>query len=71
MNTQIQKTGAQSRNTHHWLDVLEEHQVTHMALDPLHDIRLIEQLQTHPEWIVEFANEEAIFYVRTPAPISF
>jgi len=52
-----------------WLDVLEENHVKFMVLDPIHDSTLIEQLQTHPSWIVEFANEEAIFFVREEAPV--
>jgi hypothetical protein len=48
----------------HWLDVLEEHHVRFIALDPQHDKKLIQALQSRPEWIVEFANEEAIFFVR-------
>jgi hypothetical protein len=48
----------------HWLDVLEEYHVRHIALDPQHDKKLIEALRSRPEWVVEFANEEAIFFVR-------
>jgi hypothetical protein len=35
-----------------------------MALDPRHDSKLIEQLKTRPGWMVEYANEEAMFFVR-------
>ncbi len=55
---------AQTDISRHWLAVLEENHVNFIALDPLHDVKLIEQLQIHPEWIVEFANDEAICFVR-------
>ena len=48
----------------YWLDVLQENHVRYMALDPQHDARLIELLQTSPEWKVDFADAEAIFFVR-------
>lgn len=57
-------SSAQTGISRHWLDVLEENHVTFMALDPLHDVKLIEQLQTRPGWIVEFATEDAIFFAR-------
>jgi hypothetical protein len=47
-----------------WLDVLDENHVQFMVLDPVHDTVLIEQLNDHTGWIVEYASEEAIFYVR-------
>jgi hypothetical protein len=59
-----QTTGAQSSISRHWLDVLEANNVNFMVLDPVHDIYLIEQLQSHPGWMVEFASEEAVFFVR-------
>ena len=59
-------SGAQTGISRHWLDVLEENGVRFMVLDPHHDGKLIEQLQTHPEWVVEFANHEAIFFVHQP-----
>ena len=55
---------AQTDISRHWLDVLEENHVKLIALDPLRDVKLIEQLQTRPGWIVEFSNDEAIFFVR-------
>ena len=58
------KTGAQTGISRYWLDVLETYNVNFMALDLLHDKKLIEQLQTRPDWIVEYATEDAIFFVR-------
>lgn len=60
------RSGARTGISRHWLDVLEENQVRFMALDPQHDRKLIEQLQTRPDWVVEFTTEEAIFFVRQP-----
>ena len=50
-----------SRN---WLDVLEKNNVRFMALDPHHDQKLINALESRPGWIVEFKCDDAIFYVR-------
>ena len=61
---------SQTDISHHWLDVLEENHVTFMALDPLHDAKLIEQVQTRPGWMVEFSNDEAIFFVRDEMAVS-
>ena len=69
MDTQTHKTSAQTGISHYWLDMLEEHNVKYMALDPMHDKKLIEQLETRPDWIVEYATEEAIFFVREEAPV--
>jgi hypothetical protein len=63
------KKGAQSWVSRYWLDVLEEHNVSYMALDPVHDQKLIEQLQTRPDWIVEYTTEDAIFFVREAQPL--
>jgi hypothetical protein len=63
MNTP-HRSGAQTGISRHWLDVLEENNVRFMALDPQHDRKLIEQLQTRPGWVIEFANDETIFFVR-------
>lgn len=58
------RSGAQTGVSRYWLDVLEENNVHFMALDPQHDYKLIEQLQTRQGWVVEYANDEAIFFVR-------
>ena len=70
MNGQKHTTNTQTRITRRWLDVLEEYDVKFMALDPIHDMKLIEQLQTRPDWIVEYATDEAIFFVREEMPVS-
>jgi hypothetical protein len=57
-------TGAQTGISRHWLDVLEENNVNFMALDPVHDTKLIEQLQSRPGWLIEYATDDAIFFVR-------
>ena len=63
MNTPL-RTGAQTGIIRHWLDVLEENNVRFMALDPQHDQKLIEQMQTRQGWVIEFADDEAVFFVR-------
>jgi hypothetical protein len=63
-------TGARTGISRHWLDVLEENNVRYMALDPQHDRKLIEQLQTRQGWVIEFANEEAVFFVRDEMAVS-
>ena len=65
MNTQTRPTGAQTGISRRWLDVLDEKNVNFMVLDPIHDKKLIQQLQTHPDWIIEYATEDAII-LRTP-----
>ena len=64
MNTQTHRTGVRSGIILQWLDMLDEHHVKFMGLDPIHDKKLIEQLHSHSNWIVEYANEEEIFFVR-------
>ena len=64
MKTQTRTPGAQTGIGHRWLDRLEKNNVKFMVLDPMHDEKLIEQLQTRPDWIIEFATEDAIFFVR-------
>ena len=61
---QNHRSGIQTGISRHWLDELEENNVRFMALYPQHDHKLIEQLQTHQGWVVEYADEEAIFFVR-------
>ena len=63
-------TGTQTSISQHWLDVLEENHVNFMALDPIHDTKLIKQLQSRPGWIIEYATEDAIFFVRDEIAIS-
>ena len=70
MNTQTHTTGAQTMINPRWLDVLDENNVNFMVLDPIHDRKLIEQLQTCPVWIIEYATEEAIIFVRQEPPIN-
>lgn len=65
-----QRLGTQTGISCHWLDVLEENHVRFMVLDPQHDRKLIEQLQTRSGWVVEFANDEAIFFVRDELAVS-
>jgi hypothetical protein len=70
MNTQTHTTGAQTMINPRWLDVLDENNVNFMVLDPMHDRKLIEQLQSRPDWIIESATEEAIFFVREELPVN-
>ena len=63
MNT-THRSGARTGISRHWLDVLEENNVRFMALNPQHDAKLIEQLQTRSCWLVEFADDDSIFFVR-------
>ena len=67
--TNTHRTGAQTVISRYWLDVLEENNVNFMALDPMHDAKFIEQLGTRPDWIVEYATEGAIFFVREEMPV--
>ena len=64
------RSGARTGISRHWLDVLEENNVRFMALDPQNDEKLIEQLQTRPGWAIEFASNEAIFFVRGEMTVS-
>ena len=64
MNAITHTTGARTGISRHWLDVLEKNNVRFMALDPRHDGKLIKQLESRSGWMVEYANEEAIFFVR-------
>ena len=64
MNKRTHEPGVQTGIRPGWLDVLDENHVQFMVLDPAHDTALIEQLNDHAGWIVEYASEEAIFYVR-------
>ena len=70
MNSQTHKTNDRTGIISHWLDLLEEHDVRFMVLDPQQDDQFIEQLQTRPDWIVEFVNQEVIFFVHDEATIS-
>ena len=70
MNTPTHKTGAQTGISRHWLDVLEENNVHFMVLNPQQDHKLIEQLKTRQDWIVEYADDEAIFFVRDEIVLS-
>lgn len=47
-----------------WLDNLERNNVQIISLDPYHDQRLINTLNSAPEWIIEFEDEETVFYAR-------
>ena len=69
MNTQTHRAGIQTKVNLYWLDVLNEYNVKHMALDPVHDKKLIEQLNNHPTWIVEYASVEAVFFIREEMPV--
>jgi hypothetical protein len=70
MTNLTQTIDQNTRISHYWLDTLEAHHVRHIALDPQHDNNLIESLLSRPEWVVEFANEEAIFFVREEMPLA-
>jgi len=63
MNTDT--SGASTNISRHWLDIIEDNHITFMVLTPQHDKKLIEQLQSRPDWVVEFATEEALFFART------
>ena len=64
MTTISQTISLNTRISRYWLDMLEEHHVRYISLDPQHDKKLIEVLRSRPEWVVEFADEEAIFFFR-------
>ena len=54
----------ESDNPLKWLDVLDKNNVSVMALDPVHDQKLIKALSTTPKWIIEFEDEDVVFYYR-------
>ena len=64
MTTIPQMISLNTRISRYWLDMLEAHHVRYISLDPQHDKKLIEVLRSRPEWVVEFADEEAIFFFR-------
>ena len=64
MTTLSQSIDLNTKISRYWLDELEAHHVRYIALDPQHDHKLIDSLLSWSEWVVEFANEEAIFFVR-------
>jgi hypothetical protein len=64
MTTFSQTVDLNNRISHYWLDALEAHHVRYIALDPQHDHKLIESLLSRSEWVVEFANDEVVFFIR-------
>ena len=64
MTTISQTISLNTRISRYWLDMLEEHHVRYISLDPQHDKKLIEALRSRPEWVIDFADDEAIFFVR-------
>jgi len=64
------RSGAQTGISRHWLDVLEENNVRYMALDPLHDRKLIELLENRPGWVIEFSDDKGILFVRDETAVS-
>jgi len=64
MNTNLRHFSPDESLDRNWLDVLDKNNVSHMALDPYHDQNLIKALNSRPGWIIEFENDEAIFYAR-------
>jgi len=70
MSTLSQTIDPNTRISHYWLDALEKHHVRYISLDPQHDKKLIDVLRNRSEWIVEFENDEAIFFVREQLPLA-
>lgn len=64
MTVQTQTTETENMINRRWLDVLDKNNVNFMVLDPMHDRNLIEKLQACSDWIIEFATEDAVFFVR-------
>jgi hypothetical protein len=64
MNTNLRGFSQDQGLNRNWLDVLDKNNVRHMALDPNHDQKLIKALNSRPDWIIEFENDEAILYAR-------
>ena len=50
-----------------WLEKLEMRNVSVMALDPAHDQILINTLNSTSNWIIEFEDEDVVFYYRDRA----
>jgi hypothetical protein len=54
-----------------WSDVLDDKQISFIVLDPIYDRLLIEQLQTSLDWIVDFASEEAVIFMRRERSLNY
>jgi hypothetical protein len=64
MSTRSYTTCVQTGIDYHWSHVLDDQQISFLVLDPIHDRLLIEQLQISPDWINDFASEEAVIFMR-------
>ena len=47
-----------------WLEVLDKNNVHVMALDPVHDQKLIKALNTTSKWVIEFEDDDVVFFYR-------
>ena len=47
-----------------WLKMLEDSKACLVVLDPQIDNKLLKLLRSVPNWIVELADEEFVFFIR-------
>jgi hypothetical protein len=64
MSTPTHPTYVQTKIDCRWLDLVDDKRISFLVLDPIHDRLLIEQLQTSADWIIDFASEEAMIFMR-------
>jgi hypothetical protein len=64
ISTPTNSISAPIAGNYRWSDVLGDKQISFLVLDAIHDRQLIEQLQTSPDWNIDFDSEEAIIFVR-------
>jgi hypothetical protein len=64
MRTPTYPISVNTRINYRWLEILQKRQIHYILLDPIHDRLFIEQLQTSPDWIIDFASEGAVIFMR-------
>ena len=50
---------------HSWLKMLDDYEVRLLALDLRKDNQLVALLQSQPGWVVDFADQESVLFVRS------
>jgi hypothetical protein len=71
MSTPTQTIIVQTEIDYRWWDVLDDEKINFLVLDPIHDRLLINQLQTSPDWISDFASKDAVIFMRRERPPTF
>lgn len=57
-------TSVCERISQRWLKMLKESEIRFVVLDPQIDNKLMELLQLQPNWKIESADEEFVFFIR-------